>query len=379
MASISGAWSAFALITGAVLATGCGESFFAGAGGSGASTSSGGVAGSTSSGGAAGSTSSGGAAGSTSSGGAAGGGGTTSSGDCTEGAKQSCYSGPADTEGVGVCKPGEQTCAQGVWGTCKGEVIPAAKEICNGHDDDCNGKADDGIASGGACQTPGCVGSILCSGGAMKCVLESTGNPEVCGDGMDNDCNGVVDPIPQVFITDAFGSGGDMWILDDEWSIGPAIPSVPSDVSFKGDPALDHSPNGDNQIAGVVLGGNASTTPHAGHYLTSKPIDLTQYAGSVVLSYWRWLNSGPAPAMVSDVQVFNGGAWLTLWQNVDDAGEGFPVSDGAWTRQVFDVTPYKDQQFRIRFGVTVNADPGGPPPIPVGSWNIDDVTLGNCY
>jgi hypothetical protein len=215
----------------------------------------------------------------------------------------------------------------------------------------------------------------------MKCVLESTGNPELCGDGMDNDCNGVVDPIPQVYWGDTFSNGADKWMAPDaEWAFGNATASLALDPQFFGDPGTDHTPNsGDNKIAGVVLGGNASTVPHPPRYLTSKPIDLTQFAGSVVLSYWRWLNSPASPAMVSSVQVFNGGAWLTLWQNVDASGNGFAVADGQWTPQVFDVTQYKDQQFQIRFGVAVNMDPGGPPPIPVGSWNIDDVALGNCY
>jgi hypothetical protein len=39
---------------------------------------------------------------------------------------------------VGECQSGTQTCSAGEWGACVGEV-PPADEICNGLDDDCNG------------------------------------------------------------------------------------------------------------------------------------------------------------------------------------------------------------------------------------------------
>lgn len=52
--------------------------------------------------------------------------------ECRVGETKSCYSGPAGTEGVGLCKAGKQTCiaAQGgpTWGGCVGQVIPARGE-----------------------------------------------------------------------------------------------------------------------------------------------------------------------------------------------------------------------------------------------------------
>ena len=69
---------------------------------------------------------------------------------CIAGDTRSCYSGPAGTSGVAGCKPGTQMCivTGGVagWGTCLGEVLPVP-EICNGVDDDCNGKTDDGLST----------------------------------------------------------------------------------------------------------------------------------------------------------------------------------------------------------------------------------------
>jgi hypothetical protein len=77
---------------------------------------------------------------------------------CTEGTNRSCYHGPAGTEGKGACKAGQQTCSNGVWGPCQGEVLPSP-EVCNGKDDDCNGQADEGTLcpSGSSCSLGVCL------------------------------------------------------------------------------------------------------------------------------------------------------------------------------------------------------------------------------
>ncbi len=62
---------------------------------------------------------------------------------CTVGESRPCYGGPPGTEGVGICKGGSQQCENGQWGACSGAVLPGV-ESCNGEDDDCNGKVDDG-------------------------------------------------------------------------------------------------------------------------------------------------------------------------------------------------------------------------------------------
>ncbi|MFO0606770.1 MAG: MopE-related protein [Polyangiales bacterium] len=72
---------------------------------------------------------------------------------CTLGASRACYSGPAGTQGVGRCRAGTQGCVAGAggagsaWGACGGETLPAALETCgNGVDDNCNGMVDEGCA-----------------------------------------------------------------------------------------------------------------------------------------------------------------------------------------------------------------------------------------
>jgi hypothetical protein len=63
---------------------------------------------------------------------------------CLPNVEQSCYSGPQGTLGLGPCAAGTEICQpDGQFGPCAGEVLPMA-EICqNGVDDDCNGVIDD--------------------------------------------------------------------------------------------------------------------------------------------------------------------------------------------------------------------------------------------
>jgi len=48
---------------------------------------------------------------------------------------------------LGACRPGLQTCTGGAWSACVGEILPAAVELCNGIDDNCNGMTDEGCAT----------------------------------------------------------------------------------------------------------------------------------------------------------------------------------------------------------------------------------------
>lgn len=133
-----------------------------------------------------------------------------------------CYTGPANTRNVGICKEGKQTCRDAKdatrpgalkWSVCEGEIL-AKQEVCNGVDDNCDGQTDEGIAN---CCTVGelrpCysgdaknAGQGICVRGVEQCILdeqtrggkwglcEGDVKPaiEVC-DGLDNDCNGQID------------------------------------------------------------------------------------------------------------------------------------------------------------------------------------------
>lgn len=69
-------------------------------------------------------------------------GGTGGSTFCEAGTTMPCYSGPAGTEGVGLCAAGEATCLPdgSAYGACAGDVLPAAKDDCaTQEDENCDG------------------------------------------------------------------------------------------------------------------------------------------------------------------------------------------------------------------------------------------------
>lgn len=127
---------------------------------------------------------------------------------CNNGNTQSCYDGPANTNGVGLCHGGTQTCTGGSWGACTGSVVPTTESCGDSLDNDCDGQADEvedcGCTTGE--QRPCYTGQLgtenvgICHGGMQSCqggvwspscVGEVTpGTEGECPDGVDDDCDG---------------------------------------------------------------------------------------------------------------------------------------------------------------------------------------------
>jgi hypothetical protein len=124
-------------------------------------------------------------------------------GSIDDGVTQSCYTGATGTSGIGICHDGFATCSAGAFGACTSQVVPGV-ELCNGLDDDCNGAVDDAPGGGAivaSCYTgpPATENVGTCSSGAKTCAFGAYGgctgevvptSRDICGDGLDTDCNG---------------------------------------------------------------------------------------------------------------------------------------------------------------------------------------------
>lgn len=92
--------------------------------------------------------------------------------------------------GVGACRRTVNACANGVAQTCAAGT-PVA-ETCNNVDDDCNNSVDDGLGMT-SCGVGDCVRSVAaCVAGVSQTCTPGMGTLEVC-DGRDNNCNGSTD------------------------------------------------------------------------------------------------------------------------------------------------------------------------------------------
>ena len=121
--------------------------------------------------------------------------------------------GGACSVGTGEClRNGMVECATVASTKCSASPGPSVSEVCDGLDNDCNGTIDNGVQNScGGCgvipaiENPGltCDGADadLCKDGSWACNVAKTDTTcndnaasivEVC-DGLDNDCNGVID------------------------------------------------------------------------------------------------------------------------------------------------------------------------------------------
>ncbi|HAA59024.1 MAG TPA: hypothetical protein DCE42_29990 [Myxococcales bacterium] len=109
---------------------------------------------------------------------------------CQPDSTRPCYTGDPKTRNRGICKLGTQTCNKDGKGysACQDEVLPQ-KEECNGKDDNCDGKIDEG------CQTGTCTDGDTqpCGDNTGTC----TKGTQTCQNGQWGSCSGGVQPTAE--------------------------------------------------------------------------------------------------------------------------------------------------------------------------------------
>lgn len=115
---------------------------------------------------------------------------------CAPSATRPCYAGPPGTLGVGACHAGIETCAAdgSAWGACRGARTPVAEVCGNFVDEDCNGSEDDAPDLDGDGWTR--CGGDCCDAATDGCDVPELVNPGAYdrdGNGVDDDCSGGAD------------------------------------------------------------------------------------------------------------------------------------------------------------------------------------------
>ncbi|MEJ7731545.1 MAG: hypothetical protein WKG00_20320 [Polyangiaceae bacterium] len=212
---------------------------------------------------------------------------------CQPGTTAACYTGPADTQDVGLCKAGVKVCdADGVgYGACQGEVPPAEENCEQASDEDCDGSPNDGCPcepgsemecySGprGTAGVGSCVaGTQVCKNTGDEygpCAGEVLPEAEDCSGTIDKDCSGFAcaQPLWNKIAGDVSGQSGSAAGIDAAGNVyamgsfagtidaggGPLISAGQSDVFVvKYDAAGNHLwskrfGNASNQVFGDMV------------------------------------------------------------------------------------------------------------------------------
>ncbi len=144
---------------------------------------------------------------------------------------------------VGLCKEVQIVCA-GEW-KCNYPVGYEADEtLCDGLDNDCDGQTDEGYGLPQACSagTGACraQGMMVCGADKHSLVCQATADPgliELCGDNVDNDCDGQTDEEFGVGETCAEGVGacrvtGKLFCSPDRLSVVCSVEPLEPDVEL---------------------------------------------------------------------------------------------------------------------------------------------------
>ncbi len=157
---------------------------------------------------------------------------------CGDGIDQDCRGGDA------VCvdddKDGVPDCMEGACGAGDPKVAPGLPEVCDGIDQDCDDQTDEGFGIGEPCGEGACAGGVVvCSAGGLttECSSASKASAEICGNAIDDDCDGGTDEGCSKHDLDGDGYGADTGDCNDhDAGVFPGAPEPCCPRALQGQP-----------------------------------------------------------------------------------------------------------------------------------------------
>lgn len=155
------------------------------------------------------------------------------------------------------------------------------------------------------------------------------------------------------------------WARSGEWAFGS--PTGQGGVSH-GYPDPSGGASGDN-VFGVNLNGDYSTSSNSLSYLTAGPFDFSGYT-NVILHFQRWLNTDAGVYVSATIDVSsNGTSWTSIYTNDSYVG----IISTNWNRQTNSISSVADRQATVyvRWGHEITNYNSGV--WAYSGWNIDDI------
>ncbi len=216
---------------------------------------------------------------------------------CSVGSTRECGS------SVGTCKPGRQTCStNGTWGKCVGAVVPGV-EVCDGKDNNCDGVVDDGVLKMCPLQKGVCAGSSGGCGDAGSCEASYGATYqrfETKCDGLDNDCDGVVDRSAPLNVSRSPG-------VVSRKPVAAPVPGTDSLMVLyeEGDRVVARVVKSDGTLSDPVA---PSTTVEAA---TKATLPAIAVSGSIIVAAWVEESAAMKRVMVATLDPLTGRSNLT--------------------------------------------------------------------